>query len=201
MEDNEMADDAARDQSWMHSINSVNNSNKQAQAITTSPEVAALDRSNWITKCAQMVLSSYRRDDFADPAGYAVQLAMVLERYGDDVIQAVTSPTTGIQRTCKFPPTIAEFVEFIDEHVRRSTYTAKYEAQSQKQLKERTELDANDWEITPERRRQIAQEILEWNARRHAEFNTVATKPREWHWKRLNTETMLDAANRTASEE
>jgi hypothetical protein len=60
------------------------------------------------------VLSSYRRDDFANPDGFLAQLGLVLEQYDDAVIRWVTSPLTGIQRQCKFPPSIAEVVEACD---------------------------------------------------------------------------------------
>jgi hypothetical protein len=60
------------------------------------------------------VLSSYRRDDFANPDGFLAQLGLVLEQYDDAVIRKVTSPLTGIQRHCKFPPSIAEVVEACD---------------------------------------------------------------------------------------
>jgi hypothetical protein len=43
-----------------------------------------------------------------------VQLGLVLEQYDDAVIRWVTSPLTGIQRQCKFPPSIAEVVEACD---------------------------------------------------------------------------------------
>ena len=62
---------------------------------------------------------------------------MVLERYDDKVIDAVTSPATGIQRTCKWPPSIAEMVEFIDEHIRRAGFAANYDARSRAQIEER----------------------------------------------------------------
>lgn len=44
---------------------------------------------------------------------------MVLERYPDAVIRDVTSPLTGVQRRCKFPPSIAEVVEACDAEVAR----------------------------------------------------------------------------------
>ena len=95
------------------------------------------NRSHWISRRAQMVFGSYRRDDFADPENFLLQLGMVLERYSDKVIETVTSPLSGIQRECKFPPSIAEFVEFCDEIQRRSTFTARWDAQAEKQLAER----------------------------------------------------------------
>lgn len=76
-------------------------------------------RSAWISALSRQVLSSYRRDDFADPDGFLVQLGMVLERYPDAVIRDITSPLTGIQRRTKWPPSIAEVVEACDAEVAR----------------------------------------------------------------------------------
>jgi hypothetical protein len=106
-----------------------------------------------------MVLSSYRRDDFAEPDGYAVQLAMVLERYPDETVREATSPITGIQRTCKFPPSIAELVEFCDELRRRSSWTTQWDARSEKQLAERDEFDAMTKEESLEHRQRVAERI------------------------------------------
>lgn len=64
-----------------------------------------------ISRCARMIFSAYRRDDFADPDSFVLQLGAVLEKYDDVVIQYVCDPRTGIQRRCKFPPAIAEIVE------------------------------------------------------------------------------------------
>lgn len=67
-----------------------------------------------ITKCAKRLFSAYRRDDFAEPDGFVLQLGLVLEPYPDSVIDEVTSPRTGLQRRLKFPPSIAEVVEACD---------------------------------------------------------------------------------------
>lgn len=64
-----------------------------------------------ITRFAKMIFSAYRRDEFADPDGFVMQLGVVLEPYQDAVIQTVCDPRTGIQRRCKWPPSIAEMVE------------------------------------------------------------------------------------------
>jgi hypothetical protein len=64
-----------------------------------------------IVQAARMIFSAYRRDDFADPDTFVLQLGMVLERYPDEVIAALSSPLTGIQRRCKRPPSIADIVE------------------------------------------------------------------------------------------
>jgi hypothetical protein len=84
---------------------------------------------------------------------------MVLERYDDKVIREVSSPATGIQRTCKFPPSIAEVVEFIDEHIRRSTYASQYDVRSEQQLKERAENEQQEKAESPEHRHKVAERI------------------------------------------
>jgi len=154
-----MATDDDTDRYWMRATGSVKNSKLPAQATTTRRAAAVLDRSNWIRKCAQLILSSYRRDDFADPDGYLVQLAMVLERYDDKVINTVTSPITGIQRTCKWPPSIAEMVEFIEEHIRRAGFAANYDARSRAQLEERERLEHEHAEPL-EHRRAVVERVM-----------------------------------------
>ena len=47
------------------------------------------------------------------------QLGTVLQGYSDAVIAHVTSPQTGLQRTCKFPPSIAEVVTACEEEATR----------------------------------------------------------------------------------
>ena len=87
-----------------------------------SPDRKDPSRSAWIAQQARLVLSSYRRDDFADPDSFLLQLGMVLERYADEIIREITSPLTGIQRK-QFkhsgPPTIADIVEACDNEVAR----------------------------------------------------------------------------------
>lgn len=67
-------------------------------------------RAKWITSRISILVSAYRRDDFSDPEGFAVQVGMVLAAYPDCIVETVTSPLTGIQRRCIFPPSIAEIV-------------------------------------------------------------------------------------------
>jgi hypothetical protein len=86
-----------------------------------------------------MVFGAYRRDDFADPEVFLAQLGIVLQRYTDVVITEATSPLTGLQRACKFPPSISEAAQFCDELKRRSTYANEWDEHSRKQLDEREE--------------------------------------------------------------
>jgi hypothetical protein len=63
-----------------------------------------------------MLFSAYRADQYSDPEGYMASLGMVLEQYPDAVALYITDPRTGIQRHCKWPPSISEIVAACDEH-------------------------------------------------------------------------------------
>jgi hypothetical protein len=112
---------------------------------------------------------------------------MVLERYDDKVIDAVTSPNTGIQRTCKFPPSIAEVVEFVDEHIRRATFASNYDARSRKQLEERAEYERQGKSESAEHRKAVAERIKGELRGKGFQFKGD-TKPAEQTWKRFSTE-------------
>lgn len=55
-------------------------------------------------------------------------LGLILEQYPDAVVRAVTSPLTGIQSRCKFPPSIAEVKESCDAEVDRLERIGRYAA-------------------------------------------------------------------------
>jgi hypothetical protein len=66
-----------------------------------------------------MVTGAYRKDDFSDADGFAVQAATLAETYTDEAIERVTNAVTGIQTQCKFPPTLAELKDHLEhEQVR-----------------------------------------------------------------------------------
>lgn len=73
-----------------------------------------------------MLFSAYRRDEFADPEGFILQVGVVLEAYSDAVIVAVTSPRTGIQRRLKWPPSIAELVQACEDEAAHRATVARY---------------------------------------------------------------------------
>jgi hypothetical protein len=67
-----------------------------------------------ITRQIKILLSSYRRDDYADPEGFVVQLAALFERYPRNVIVEVTNPLNlnSIQRKHPtYPPNIGEVAD------------------------------------------------------------------------------------------
>jgi hypothetical protein len=81
-----------------------------------------------ISKRIELLLSAYRRDDYADPVGFVTQLGLVLADYPDDVIEYVTDPRTGIQHRQKFPPVIAEVADACHERLEYLQRSAEAEA-------------------------------------------------------------------------
>jgi hypothetical protein len=75
-----------------------------------------------IAKRVAMMFSGYPRSDFTDPAGAALSMCSVFEDYSDELVKFATNPKTGVQRKYKWPPKIAEVVEFCDERI---AYIAK----------------------------------------------------------------------------
>ena len=116
-----------------------------------------------------------------------MQLGTILERYSDTVVERVTSPVTGIQARCSFPPSIAEVVEACDAEHRNDNYAAEYAARSREQLRERQEHERED-DLEPlEHRRNVTTRIL---AAYQATL-TPETKPQQWHWNRFSAEQLL----------
>lgn len=80
-------------------------------------------RKQTIIQAARMIFSAYRRDDFADPDMFVLQLGIVLERYPDDVIGELSHPLSGIQRRLKRPPSIADIVEAAEAAMDHKMYS------------------------------------------------------------------------------
>lgn len=153
----------------------------------TSRAQKARDRSAWITSRAELLFGAYRRDEFADPESFVRQVGMVLERYDDEVIEHITSPLTGVQRKCKFPPSIAEIVEACDAERHSQTYAAQYDRRSTEQLQGRADDEALEKAEPLEYRRAVAERILaEYHAQR-----TPETRPQRQTWKQFTTEELL----------
>lgn len=88
-----------------------------------------------ITQRIEMLLSAYRRDDYADPEKFVAQLGVVLSGYDADVVEYVTDPRTGIQRTNKWPPSIQEVVEACDKRIAAKVREAEIDAWQDKRRK------------------------------------------------------------------
>jgi hypothetical protein len=73
-----------------------------------------------------MMFSGYPRSDFTDPAAAALSMCAVFEDYSDAIIKYSTDPKTGVQRKYKWPPKIAEVVEFCDAQVEHIAKMERY---------------------------------------------------------------------------
>jgi hypothetical protein len=71
-------------------------------------------RKSLIERCQRIIFSAYRTDQYGDPEGYIDSLNLVFGQYPNEVIKYVSDPRTGVQRGCKWPPTIAEIVAACD---------------------------------------------------------------------------------------
>src|SRR4051812_47472303 len=98
----------------------------EVQYLKPSTDSKANSRGRWITSQARMILSAYRRSDFADPDGFVTQLGVILEGFSDAVIGAICNPRSGIQRCSKFPPSLAEVVDACDQESARLARLAKF---------------------------------------------------------------------------
>jgi hypothetical protein len=82
-------------------------------------------RKTLILQRQRILFSAFRSDQYSDPEGYLASLGMVLEQYPDDVIVYISDPRTGVQRACKWPPTISEIVEACDRRMQEQARTRR----------------------------------------------------------------------------
>jgi hypothetical protein len=66
--------------------------------------------------CQSRLFSAYRLDQYSDPEGYMAQVAAIFSQYNDAVLMRATDPFRRdcIQRTYKFPPSLQEITEALD---------------------------------------------------------------------------------------
>jgi hypothetical protein len=130
------------------------------------------------------LIGAYRKDDFADPESYLLQLGMVLERYPQEVIETVTSPFTGLQSRKNFPPTIAEVTEACNAeaaNLERRAKLAEMRRQSILEAREQRQRE-RDWERTAPGRR--ATVFVPPDAPRYATMcdRVQTADPAEWRY-------------------
>jgi len=103
---------------------------------------------------ARLLLGCYRRADAADPDTYVAAITAVLARYPQDVIRAVTHPTSGLPIQKDFLPNVREVYLACEaiQHPRREAKARQ--KRIQKQLEERAEFEA------PKKRGNTASEDL-----------------------------------------
>jgi len=65
----------------------------------------------------KILFGAYRLDQYPDAESFMLQCAAILADYPVQVVVYVSDPRTGIQRTNKFPPALAEIVGACDERL------------------------------------------------------------------------------------
>lgn len=95
------------------------------------------------------LLSGYRRDEYADPELFVLQLGILLQAYPAEVVNHVTSHPHGLQFNQKFPPALAEVKEACDQRVAHLELVAKVG-----HLPRITQVEP-EGETDPEQRKQI----------------------------------------------
>ena len=94
--------------------------------VSSQPSTArSASRKTLILQRQRILFSAFRSDQYSDPEGYLASLGMVLEQYPDDVIVYITDPRTGVQRACRWPPTISEIVEACDRRMQDQARTKR----------------------------------------------------------------------------
>lgn len=95
-------------------------------------------------------MACYRKDEFVNTDLALLQYAACIEQYPNEVIESATSPRSGLQTQCTFPPSLAELKAFCERSLR--SFLAIHRV---KFLKENPiERPAREAEIDPEERRQ-----------------------------------------------
>jgi len=99
----------------------------------------------------------------------------VLEQYPNDVIVYVTDPRTGIQRRCKWPPTISEIVEECDSRVAHLATMERYKnwgsgnklleppRENRPTLEEMKAKYGDNWGLTPQEPKAKAAPAPSWD--------------------------------------
>src|SRR6185436_2841024 len=69
------------------------------------------ERLDFATAKARLMLGCYRKGEANDPQTYATAVAAMLAQYPEEVIEAVTSPLSGLPSRTDFMPTLKELKE------------------------------------------------------------------------------------------
>jgi hypothetical protein len=86
-------------------------SDDQTQQALPWKEYEGLSKVLIVAQAQRRIFSAYRRDDYADPDGFVVQLGTLMEKYPVNVLQEATDPRNARslqQRYPRFPPNIGE---------------------------------------------------------------------------------------------
>ena len=98
------------------------------------------------------------RDGVRD--GYMGTIAALLCQYPRSVALHCANPINGVCRETKFLPTVAEVVAWCEPNTGHMRRTVEFEHRSQKQIREREEIEAENKFEPLEYRRKVAERIL-----------------------------------------
>lgn len=72
------------------------------------PKRSSAKRLEMIATRVELLMGAYRRDAFDNPGIFVSSVTQLFETFPDCVIESVTSPRSGLQTECTFPPSLAE---------------------------------------------------------------------------------------------
>lgn len=111
-------------------------------------------------KAIAYVMRAYRTPDLADPKAFVDAAAMALEEFPALVLAELASPKTGIVRESKFPPSIAELVQWCEARLAKHKTIAEAGSMRVYGLRRAAEQAQQRIEAAEQRRKQEA----EWEA-------------------------------------
>lgn len=88
------------------------NESRAESSPSRQHQVYCMDRAKWM-------FGSYRRDDANDPDTYVLAIAAVLTDYPRAIVEYATDPRVGLGSKHKFPPNVAEVLDFCDAEMAR----------------------------------------------------------------------------------
>lgn len=89
------------------------------QAATAKSILETPTSAKQAAEAGKRLLGSFPHAKPADPEGYALSIAMVLQQYPLGVVQNCCDPRTGLAREREFPPTVASIVDWCELRVKR----------------------------------------------------------------------------------
>lgn len=94
---------------------------KKLESSTRGTGYHGLSREARITRAGKALYSAYRIDQFGDAEGFALQCAVLFEKYEIEVVEYLTDVRNSacLQLQHKFPPTLQEIKEALDEETAR----------------------------------------------------------------------------------
>lgn len=91
----------------------------QSEPLSSEDSPVSEEQAKFALERTLILLGSYSRARPHDPETYTDAIAATLAGYPREIIQHVTDPRTGFQRTSKWLPEVAEIVEVCEAEIAR----------------------------------------------------------------------------------